>query len=1229
MKSIFKNNSDTKSSFRILKNGKISLVVSALLGSVQISFAAPSDGVVTSGSAHIVQNGSVTNINQSSSKASINWRTFSIASGETVNFNQPNVNSITLNRIIGNEKSIINGALNANGQVWLLNSNGVLFGKNARVNTAGILASTKKLSDDDFNSDNYIFKGNSQESVINLGEIDITDSGYAALLASNVSNEGTIKAVRGKVHLVGAEEVSISLNGNSLVELTVKRGVLDALVENKGAIYATGGEIYLTTNAVDELLKGVVNNTGIVEAQSFDDITGKIELFAHGGEVKVDGTLKAESGFIETSGKEFKVSDSAIIKAKQWLIDPVDITIESTGSTSDLAGSSIKASFIESTLNSGTGVTLSATNDINVNENISWTDALFTLDAENDININAIITASGTAGLTMNGNVLVGFNDGEATGFKGRVDLSIADIIINGNTYKVLTSLGSQGSTTSTDLQGMAGNLSGNYVLGSNIDATATSTWNSDGSGGFYGFDPIGDSWNSEFDGNFDGLGHTISNLYINRSNEYNVGLFSVINAGSISNIGLTSTQIDGEDNVAGLAGYTNGNILNSYTTGNVTGKYTAGGLIGGLGQGNISNAYSTADVTGTNNMGGLVGSSYYGATISNSYSKGKVTGEDAIGGLVGYASNTDITDTYATGEVSGKNNIGGLTGNFNGEILNSYATGKVTGLESNTGGLVGRLDGYGSTPSIKDSYAIGIVNGDSYVGGLVGSASSGTIINSHTTADVTGNSYVGGLAGDGKNITTSYSTGNVFGTQRVGGLIGRLTDFGTISNSHATGDVKATGTGSDDYIGGLVGSAHGDISNSYATGDIEGDDYIGGLVGHLEGKGGNDISISSSSYASGKVTGLNDVGGLVGRLFSYTDGYGSASVISSYSENSEVIGSYSVGGLVGKSKNGSTISSSYSTTTVAGISYIGGLVGLNDNSITKYSYSTGAVTGVDDAGGLVGRNDGSIESSYATGSVNSGTSYAGGLVADNYDGIIKNSYATGTVTGTDDIGGLVGYHGGDDSLIENSYAIGLVTGVSDTGGLIGYNYGTINNSYYDKTVNVGMNDEATHGKSTIELKDASTFITPQWSIEKDVNLAEGTPILTMTGTTPIWKIYAASNTAPTSNPTPDQKAEKAVTSIVNKVSITPPVIQKTSTQNFTSTKINFGNKTDKVTVVSKPLVGEKTKKVSQSEVKEMQGSDTTIVPIGRNALVQLIDSGVTLPEGVEQEFYVVDDKRR
>ncbi|MDD3442560.1 MAG: filamentous hemagglutinin N-terminal domain-containing protein, partial [Sulfurimonas denitrificans] len=213
----FMNNLEYSSRFRILKGGKISLVVSALIGSITILSASPTGGVVTSGVENISQSGSATNITQSSQKATINWQNFSIGANETVNFAQPNVNAIALNRVVGNERSVIEGALNANGQVWILNSNGVLFNKSASINTAGLVATTKNISDADFNAGNYNFTGESTASVINMGTINITDGGYASLLANSVRNDGTITAIRGKVTLTGASEATINLNGNSLV----------------------------------------------------------------------------------------------------------------------------------------------------------------------------------------------------------------------------------------------------------------------------------------------------------------------------------------------------------------------------------------------------------------------------------------------------------------------------------------------------------------------------------------------------------------------------------------------------------------------------------------------------------------------------------------------------------------------------------------------------------------------------------------------------------------------------------------------------------------------------------------------------------------------------------------------------------------------------------------------------------------------------------------------------
>lgn len=333
---------DFSSRFRILKGGKISLVVSALLAGSTMTFASPTGGTVTTGSATISQSGSSTTINQSSNKASINWQSFSIAPSETVNFVQPSAQSVTLNRVVGATQSLIEGAMNANGQVFLINPNGVVFAQGSQVNVGGLVASTLNITDANFQAGNYVFEGNSQNSILNMGTITAANGGYVALMGKTVQNQGTIVATMGNAQLAAGDKMTLNLNGNSLLGLTIDQGTLNALVENGGLIKADGGQVYLTTQAINDILNGMVNNTGIIEAQSLNNVNGKIVLFAHGGTANIGGTIKAEGGFVETSGKEFAIQKGATIKAADWLIDPANVTIDQ-----------IMADAIETQLNSG------------------------------------------------------------------------------------------------------------------------------------------------------------------------------------------------------------------------------------------------------------------------------------------------------------------------------------------------------------------------------------------------------------------------------------------------------------------------------------------------------------------------------------------------------------------------------------------------------------------------------------------------------------------------------------------------------------------------------------------------------------------------------------------------------------------------------------------------------------------------------------------------------------
>ncbi|MFH2138803.1 MAG: GLUG motif-containing protein [Candidatus Omnitrophota bacterium] len=352
------------------------------------------------------------------------------------------------------------------------------------------------------------------------------------------------------------------------------------------------------------------------------------------------------------------------------------------------------------------------------------------------------------------------------------------------------------------DLQLMAVDLTADYILANNIDASGTSIWNAG-----LGFVPIGDS-TSSFSGTLDGDDYSISNLRINRGSESYVGLFGCTAAGSaISDVNLTSVTIIGDDNTGSLVGDSTSLISGCTATGTVTassgeyvggliGRKTGSGIsncntnvtvtgqryVGGLvGYGNANNSYALGDVTGVDYVGGFAGYSWSG--MSNSYATGDVHGSNNVGGFIGCINTGTISDSYATGNVTGTGvyAFGGFAGNNYGTITRCYAEGNVSASGNSTGGLVGR-----NTPGraiISDSYATGNVNGTSYVGGLVGLASldaANTVTNSYSTGSVSGSSSVGGLIGvqwrSGSIVTNSYWNTQTSGRSTSAGGTGLTT---------------------------------------------------------------------------------------------------------------------------------------------------------------------------------------------------------------------------------------------------------------------------------------------------------------------------------------------------------------------------------------------------------------------------------------------------------------------
>jgi len=286
------------------------LVAAALALMAPLAYAAPGGGQITAGTGAIAQTGVSTTITQQSQHLAIDWQSFGIAANEAVRFNQPNAAAIALNRVLGQDPSQIFGSLGANGQVFILNPNGVLFGSTAQVNVGGLVASTLGLSNADFIAGNYRFSNNaSRASIVNQGALTAAHGGYIALLAPEVRNEGAITATLGTALLAAGDKVTLNLNNGSLLSYTIDQGALNALAENKQLIRADGGQVYMTAKAADALSTSVVNHTGIIEARTVQNIGGTILLV--GDEVRVSGTLDA-TGRPRIERKRFRILAAGI-----------------------------------------------------------------------------------------------------------------------------------------------------------------------------------------------------------------------------------------------------------------------------------------------------------------------------------------------------------------------------------------------------------------------------------------------------------------------------------------------------------------------------------------------------------------------------------------------------------------------------------------------------------------------------------------------------------------------------------------------------------------------------------------------------------------------------------------------------------------------------------------------------------------------------------------------------
>jgi filamentous hemagglutinin family protein len=293
--------------------------------------ALPAGGRVSAGQAAISQNGAQMLIQQSTNRAAINWQSFDVGRDAQVKFQQPGSDSVTLNRVMSSDPSQIFGRITANGQVILTNPAGVYFGRSARVDVGGLIATTQQISDADFmGGKNRFERQGGAGSVINEGELKAQLGGYIALLAPEVRNQGAVIAQKGTVVMAAGDAVDLHFDSNNrLTSIRVEPSQLQALVDNRHAVEAPGGLIILAAQSLDRLVGGVVRNSGRIEANALQQQGGRILLSAS-RTVEAQGVIRASGARTDTAAEGGRVDIQAIETAM------VDAQIDVSGAQGGL-----------------------------------------------------------------------------------------------------------------------------------------------------------------------------------------------------------------------------------------------------------------------------------------------------------------------------------------------------------------------------------------------------------------------------------------------------------------------------------------------------------------------------------------------------------------------------------------------------------------------------------------------------------------------------------------------------------------------------------------------------------------------------------------------------------------------------------------------------------------------------------------------------------------------------
>ena len=1058
----------------------------------------PIGGVVTRGAASIVQNATpssaVMNINQSTQRAVIDWSSFNVGQNAKVNFNQPSSSSVTLNRISDQNPSQVFGQINANGQVFLSNPNGVYFSPTAQVDVGGLVATTHAISNDDFMAGNITFNRNGATgSVINQGSLKSSLGGYIALLAPHVQNEGIVVAQAGTVALAAGEAITLNFKGsNSVAGIVTTPSTIASLIDNRLAAQAPDGQIILSAVALNRLQAGVVKNSGSLEASSLVSKGGKILLEGDdiqlaststlnatgaqgGGVVLVGGDWQGAGAMRQASSLTVAAGSTMDVSATQQgdggqVVLRTDVSNPSSQTT---VSGKIVAQGGQQGGNGGRIETSGAWLNVQGLQVATLAPAGQTGDWLLDPYNITISTATTSGGALSAGTFTPTANSSVLQNTQLQTALGSSNVTVS------TTGAGSQTGTISITA-GLSWSSSNTLTLSANSTISGSGAIAMTGGGGVV-FNQTG---SSSYSGLISGNGSLTTNvtngtLTLSTSNTYTGA--TTISAGTLQ---IASAATLGSGTYAGNIAIASGAQLQWSSSANQT-------LSGAItGSGSIAKDTSSTSTLTLSAIGGFSGS----ATVSN-------------GTLAVLTSSpTSITNTFSgVGTLALLPSSAGAWGASLSTSSLQITTGGsslgnlVLGNANNTSNLT--LNGLPSTLSVTGN--------ETYVAGNItipaGAASSLTTWSKSSLLTLTslGNitiqtpmSVTGTTAGLVLQTSQSSPTGGSgdlsFGLSSTG-FSGNLTFSTPATQTFSTQDGSTGTVKTYTFVSSLANitsatanyALNADINASTLTGRSS---VIASYGATLEGLGHSISQLSLGSNTTSSVgfiaaNGISNSPTIRDLLFS------NASILSA-GYAGVLIGSHSNGGLtiqnvaVLNSTVSATTASSYvgglvgffSTpyyqgalkniyvvnTNVSGGSYVGGVMGYGSTGLVLYNgfpatniYRTGNTTAATNyVGGVFGYfsySNASNVTSIGNVSLTGSGGYVGGFAGWVYSAPLNGIYNTGNVTATSgsNVGGLLGFVQ-TGSTLTNGYSMGNVSGASYVGGLVGnLQTGSLTHTFY------------------------------------------------------------------------------------------------------------------------------------------------------------------------------------